>query len=456
MVGARTSRVWGPLLAVILSLALAGGYLLVAHERGWLDRALCEGECPVDGPIDDLDVAAVSLEPPAEIVPLSAEAVDQALGTLLEDERLGSVSLTVHDLATGDLAFASGEQALIPASSQKVLTAFAALEVLGPDDRFTTSVRLDGDTVVLVGGGDPLLADEAEEDGEHASLEELARSSAEALAERGIDQVSVAYDASYFSSPDWHPEWPERYRQSGVGSRMSALRLPPSPGPDVQDPTADAAEAFAAYLEDAGIATQGEPSEAAGDDAGDLLVEQEGARVAEAVERSILVSDNYVTEVLGHHLAMAQGREPEHVEAAEAVEEAVVRALGPQEGLAVVDTSGLSRDNRVSTQTLASVIRAAADEPRYAPLFEALPIAGYSGSLGSRFADEATEDGVGLVRAKTGTLTGVRSLTGVVTTVDGGAAAFSLIANDIGEQDQVQAVVLIDEALAALAACDCT
>lgn len=458
MVGERTSRVWGPVLAVVLSLTLVIGYLLVAHDRGWLDRALCEGDCPVDGPLDDVRVSAIeAAELGSPTRPMSAEAVADALGDLLDDERLGTVSLTVDDAVTGERLFEyAADEPMIPASSQKVLTSFAALEVLGPRDRFTTSVRLDGETLVLVGGGDPLLADEHDEESARASLEELARLAAEELRDLGIGEVGLAYDRSYFSSEDWHPQWPDQYRGSGAGARMSALRLPPTSGRDAEDPTLDAAEAFAEHLEAAGVEIVGDPQDVASSAGAVALVELEGSTVGDAVERSILVSDNYVTEVLGHHVALAQGRPADHADAAAAVEDAIDRALGRQDGLDVVDTSGLARDNRVTTDTFAQVLRAAVDDPLYAPLFVTMPISGYSGSLAPRFGAADTEDATGLVRAKTGSLTGVRSLTGTYATVDGGAAVFSLIANDIPEGGDWLATTVIDEILAALVACTCT
>jgi D-alanyl-D-alanine carboxypeptidase/D-alanyl-D-alanine-endopeptidase (penicillin-binding protein 4) len=68
------------------------------------------------------------------------------------------VAIEVRDLETGAVLLArDGDRALNPASNQKLITAIAAVELLGPDYRFETSVWRDGDALVLRGEGDPDL-----------------------------------------------------------------------------------------------------------------------------------------------------------------------------------------------------------------------------------------------------------------------------------------------------------
>ena len=70
--------------------------------------------------------------------------VARLLAPLLKDSDLGKhVVAAVADLSTGDVVFRQGTTAR-PASTTKLLTAVAALHVLGPDHRFTTSVVLEG------------------------------------------------------------------------------------------------------------------------------------------------------------------------------------------------------------------------------------------------------------------------------------------------------------------------
>ena len=131
--------------------------------------------------------------------------------------------------------FATGGRAR-PASTTKLLTATAALHVLGPEHRFTTRVVLEGKgkqrRLVLVGGGDPYLASKPATKDEpvyphRADLRTLARQTASALAEQGVRRVRLAYDDSLFTGPDASPTWerelPPRRRgrpdQGALGGR---------------------------------------------------------------------------------------------------------------------------------------------------------------------------------------------------------------------------------------------
>jgi len=83
-----------------------------------------------------------------------------------------------------------------------------------------------------------------------------------------------------------------------------------------------------------------------------------------------------------------------------------------------------------------------------------LPVAGFTGSLTYRFE---TGDGAGLgaVRAKTGTLTGVHGLAGTVTTEDGVVLGFVAAADRVRVPDTLAARARLDEVAAALAGCTC-
>ena len=82
------------------------------------------------------------------------------LGAALPQADTGpGVGIEVADAQTGQVLYADNASALAaPASTTKLMTAVAALAVLGPDARFATTVRQQSGTIVLVGGGDPTLA----------------------------------------------------------------------------------------------------------------------------------------------------------------------------------------------------------------------------------------------------------------------------------------------------------
>ena len=99
----------------------------------------------------------------------------------------------------------------------------------------------------------------------------------------------------------------------------------------------------------------------------------------------------------------------------------------PADGQQLVDGSGLSRRNVISPETLLTVLRRMSIAGAASPFVAGLPIAGTDGSLAGRMTGTAAQNNV---RAKTGTMSNVRSLTGYVTTRDGEPLAFVIMVNN--------------------------
>jgi D-alanyl-D-alanine carboxypeptidase/D-alanyl-D-alanine-endopeptidase (penicillin-binding protein 4) len=95
------------------------------------------------------------------------------------------------------------------------------------------------------------------------------------------------------------------------------------------------------------------------------------------------------------------------------------------EGLVQMDGSGLSGDNRVSASTFVSVLGRMAETPQWNDYWASLPEAGQRRGLGRMYSTAAA----GNLRAKTGTIEGVSSLSGMVRSSDGERLAFSLLVN---------------------------
>ena len=99
----------------------------------------------------------------------------------------------------------------------------------------------------------------------------------------------------------------------------------------------------------------------------------------------------------------------------------------PGDGQQIVDGSGLSRRDVLSPEALLSVLQRMHDPSLRSPLMTALPVAGVDGSLATRMRDTAA---AGNVRAKTGTMSNIRSLAGYATTRDGERLAFVAMVNN--------------------------
>ncbi|WP_051706141.1 D-alanyl-D-alanine carboxypeptidase/D-alanyl-D-alanine endopeptidase [Nocardioides aequoreus] len=415
--------------------------------------------------------AAPAVAPAEDAVAPAPGAVAAALRPQLRGElgeELGDhYAVLVTDLASGEEAFSAGAARTIPASTTKILTAVAALEALAPTDRFATTVRwLPGQRrLVLVGGGDPYLErSPADAEGlypERADLATLARRTAQALRAEGIDLAGLrlGFDDSLFTGPAVNPTWPDRYLDD-ITSGVSALWVDQAELEEgvgfAEDPALQAAGVFAAALERAGVEVAGEPRRRAAPDDAAEVARVEGAPVGEVVERMLATSDNQAADVLAHHVGLAERGEGSFVAGAAATLD-VVRRLGvPARGDRLLDGSGLSRRNALSARTLAATLRVAAspEHPRLRHAVTGLPVAGFSGSLAARL-DDGPQDALGRVRAKTGTLTSVHGLAGVVDTADGARMAFVAITDSAPADGELDAQLRVDALAAALAACRC-
>jgi len=99
----------------------------------------------------------------------------------------------------------------------------------------------------------------------------------------------------------------------------------------------------------------------------------------------------------------------------------------PMDGQQIIDGSGLSRRDVISAEALLAVLQRMHDPAMQSPFVTALPIAGVDGSLANRMRDTAAS---GNVRAKTGTMSNIRSLAGYATTRNGERLAFVAMVNN--------------------------
>lgn len=398
----------------------------------------------------------------------SAAGLQRALEPLIEAQALGSgVSVDVLDPLTGDHLLSRGPAVpRTPASTAKLLTAAAALSALGPRTRFpTTAVRgaRDGQ-VVLVGGGDVLLAPGAGDRGEvngHAGLADLAGQTARQVRAGGTRSVRLLLDDRLFSGPTRAPGWSAGDVDDGYVAPVQALAVDAgrlSAGSYAEragDPAMRAAKTFAGLLEDRGIAVTGSVRRGAAPARAVRLGRVESAPVTALVEYALTESDNTLAEALGRLVALRAG-EPGSFSAAGPAVVAEVGRLGvPVEGAYLADTSGLAGGSLVPARTLTGILALAAGdaEPQLRPVLSGLPVAAVSGTLVNRFSAGRDRRARGVVRAKTGTLTGASSLAGTVVDRDGRLLVFAALADGVGSTGAARTA--LDRLATALAGCGC-
>ncbi|MEA5581464.1 D-alanyl-D-alanine carboxypeptidase/D-alanyl-D-alanine-endopeptidase [Nodularia harveyana UHCC-0300] len=380
------------------------------------------------------------------------------------------------------------EKYFTPASNTKLLTTAAALQQLGADFRIRTSVYQDADGVLrVVGRGDPslkvpqlqelaqqlrqqgitevnqLIADDSYFQGEivHPSWE---WEDLQAYYGAPVNSLIVNENASVFTvSPQtigkplqlkWNQPM-EAYQwrvennsvttekeESGFVTVTRDLKGPVlriqgqmavNSNPDINaiavfDPVQNFLRQFRQTLVRSGIAVKQISQGTTGNNERELAA-VESPPLSELLMETNINSNNLYAEALMRALAIKQPVENYQTTADAGLEvvKTTLTQLGVDPtGYILVDGSGLSRKNLISPQALVQTLQAMSKSPQ-AELFRAsLPVAGVSGTLRNRLRDTSA---MGIVQAKTGTMTGVVSLSGYVNSPNYQPLAFSIIVN---------------------------
>ena len=327
---------------------------------------------------------------------------------VLERTQLG---LYVYDLTEDRPIYEFGHrQTLRPASCQKIVTAVTALDRLGTDYSYRTSLLLEGTmedsllcgNIIVRAGYDPLFSAE--------DMQAFAR----ALRREGVRAITgdVVLDISMKDTLRW-----------GWGWCWDDGKLPLTPllyegGTHFRRRMAEVLAADS--LSVLGVWRTGQPTT----DTREICVRQ---RSIDAVLLTMMKeSNNYYAESMFYQLA-ARSRKP-FATRREAIAEinALVRQMGfDPADYQMADGSGLSLYNYLSPELLVGFLRYAYQHPDiYRHLLPSLPEAGADGTLRKRLRGTAAAHNV---RAKTGTVTGVSSLSGYCTAADGHILAFAII-----------------------------
>ena len=422
------------------------------------------------------DAQAVKPAPPAAtakpgVVPVADSApkptpdrLAALLAPLAADPNLGNVTGRITDAATGSQLWAQGaEVPMQPASTNKMLTTAAALLTLDRDARLTTRVLAADQTtspglVVLQGGGDPTLS--AAPKGQATWYRDAARISdlADQVRGSGVNVTRVQVDVGAYSGPTTAPGWDPADIDGGDVAPMESVMLDCGRTQPVSvdsgrstTPALDAGRALA-------VALRVDPTTVtvlpAGLRGGQQIASVQSPPLLERLGEMMNNSDNVMAESTGREVAAKLNRPQSFDGAVGAVLSQLDKAKIDIGGSHLLDSSGLSVDDRLTAETLDGVVNAAAgnDQPDLRPLVDLLPIAGGSGTLSNRYGDtDAGRASLGYLRAKTGSLTGTNSLAGIVTDASGRVLTFAFISNHAGPTGRTA----IDALSAALRSCGC-
>jgi D-alanyl-D-alanine carboxypeptidase/D-alanyl-D-alanine-endopeptidase (penicillin-binding protein 4) len=416
----------------------------------------------------------------------------------LRDARIGVLVVAQQDGRV--LYERGSDRALTPASNLKILTAIAALSAFGPAHRFVTEIFADAlpdsegsiDVLAIRGNGDPaltseqfwrlaadlrlrgvrrvrkgLLLDASVFDGErwHASwgvTSARAYYGPVAALSANYSAFSATVEAGskpgepalvLLDPPVAHLRLNNRAK---TGSRNAATSLVVDRVRSgrveevvvsgvirasseskvyyrsVLDPVRYAGSVLRSQLEANGIAVEGEDRLGVVPDSMVSLLEFEGKSVADGVQLFLKYSNNAMGETFVKALGVRDAGVGSWSAGIAAVREELERLGVDVAGLSIVDGSGLSYQNRVTPRTLVSALRVAKDSFEFGPEFVgALPIGASDGTLEKRTASAADR-----VRAKTGLLTRITSLSGYAKSADGEPLVFSVMVNGFSGSDK--------------------
>lgn len=395
-----------------------------------------------------------------------------------------NAGIKVISLKEGDTIYEYNPRLLlVPASTQKVFTAAAALSLLGPDREVTTTVALDAAKagLYLKGCGDSLLS--------QADLAALA-----ATVANKIDrdrEYSLAADLSCFDDLYRGKGWmwdDDEMLISPLSVNQNAVSVLVHPGPKAGAPAVVTAQPQTSYYIVENLARTGsgrEPTsiQAArrpGDEdnvvtvtgvialgsaplkrqasvwrpelmaltlfrdalraqgvnvaimttaptpPGATVVARSSRRIEELIRFALKTSDNVTAESLLKLLGLHMGGQPGSGEAGNAAVRGYLEGEGiATENLVLADGSGLSRYNLSSAETMTRTLRAIHRDPELYRIFSgSLPIAGKDGTLKGRMKGSCAE---GNLRGKTGNMRGISALSGYVASADGEPLAFSIM-----------------------------
>lgn len=355
------------------------------------------------------------------------------LDRILAETIEGTESCVVAQVDGETIGRIAPATALAPASTMKIITAYAILERRGPAFRFTTTLRgppvgtdgvIRGD-VFFVGGGDPTLATPRYEEYVRATPRSAEdpltplQQVVDALVERGVRRIdgAIVGDGSRYEGPEFLDTWKPNYRDEGQVGPIGALTVnhgfadfpPPVP---VDDAPTYAAGQLTVLMQRAGIEVGGAPrAGAAPDPAPRALATIESPALRDIVAGMLTSSDNTTAEMLLREVALTAGEPPSTAAGVDAALDTIQRAGIRVDGATPLDGSGLSPDSRLSCATLIDALNR-----RVPAIDRGLADAAMSGTLVDRFVATPFS---GVLHAKTGQLAGVAGLAGFLDPVRG-------------------------------------
>ena len=364
----------------------------------------------------------VQTQPPT----ISADPIEKLqtdIDTVLQETLFTTTSIGIKVVAveTGEVIYEKNPHQLHhPASTTKLFTAATALARLGSDYQFETTVYVDANAdiqvpgnIYLKGRADPVL--------QPHHIVKLA----DILLETGVKSIQgdIVVDTTYLDTVREGPGWMWDDRPLRI-SALSIRQIEPEPG--------TRSRALAC-----GYLLKNELMEKGIEVTGDVVpgtVPLDARRVAKHLSPPLAdiiklmnkPSDNWIAELLFKAIgAEVMGEPGTWQKGRDAVTEFLSETVGELPAHRFVDGSGLSRYNLLNVELLTKLLIYMYQNFELMPEYLAsLPVAGIDGTLRNRMQSVSAEK---MLRAKTGTLSGVSALAGYAVTTDDEVFAFGIL-----------------------------
>lgn len=347
-----------------------------------------------------------------------------------------NTGISVYDLTAGTMIFGYNQHKMMrPASTEKLLTAITALDLLGASHQYFTGVYVSGNlemkedstkilngNIYIVGDFDPKL--------EMSDIQSIARS----IAEMGINGItgSIIADVSMKDTLClgygwcWDDTQPYLTPLSLGGSSYECKNVKINR----YNPAVNFVTLLMKELNLKGICVNGGIGVGTLPRNGSItLITKKCHSIEDILQKMMKKSDNLYAESMFYQLASDKKKNISWKDCALEVEKVIQKSGASVAYAEITDGSGLSLYNYVTPSTQVAMLRYAYNNNSiFSVLYPSLPIAGIDGTLANRMNNGKAFRNV---HAKTGTVSGVSCLAGYVTASNGHLLAFSIMNNGV-------------------------
>ena len=331
-------------------------------------------------------LALTFLNPPSATA-LAPNSVASVFKRYIASKYLANPSVVVIDQQDGSVVYEKGAYSLRkPASIQKIFMGVTAVMHLPMDQVFPTSLWVGNqpNSLVIQGSYDPWISTSAKLAGKmgRTSLPRIEFNSIKALKELNpdLDSNFTIYYASLFSSESEHMK--KFFREKGLNVTLKRVS-----------------------------------NQTALDFSATRILTSDSPELEEMLSYAVAWSDNTLSERIARIASVAAGNTFDQAGVANTFSTSLAELGVESSKMIVKDASGLSKENRVSAHQVGQLLVTIRTDERFIPLINGFPVSGISGTLRNRFTETAPA-AVGLVKAKTGTLSNTTNLAGYVESGD--------------------------------------